>query len=276
MDKSESSNLRLYFIFSYLMFWCLLGLTGILISLKVPSIVQDVMKNICAWSPTFVLLILFKKLLPGVPFRDFMRMSFGRKIKWIDLILSVTLQLMVLAGIVGAYLLINRKPFNSLVFINLASILPVFLITITAGPIGEELGWRGYALGVLQKRYSPFGASMILGLLWGLWHLPLWLLSGYSGTDLLIYSVAFMAAIIATSILITYFYNKSRNVLIAVWIHFFFNFLLKIVVIDILPMLLYSSVGYLLIAIAITALNKNTMLKKPKLAGTYRTSGVSQ
>ena len=75
-----------------------------------------------------------------------------------------------------------------------------------------------------------------------------------------------MAAIISTSILITYFYNRSRNVLIAVWIHFFFNFLLKIVVIDILPMLLYSSIGYLLIAIATTALNKNVTLKRPALA----------
>ena len=173
MDKSESSNLRLFFIFSYLLFWCLLGLTGILIALKVPVFVQDVMKNICAWSPTFVLLMLFRKLLPGVTFQDFIRTSLGRKIKPIDFILSVALQLLVLAGVVGAYLLINRKPFNSPIFISLASILPLFLITITAGPMGEELGWRGYALKVLQTRFNPFVASVMLGLIWGFWHLPL-------------------------------------------------------------------------------------------------------
>jgi membrane protease YdiL (CAAX protease family) len=208
----------------------------------------------------------FKRFFPGVTLREFMKMSLGNKVKSIDFILSVIIQLMALAGVVGAFLLINKKPFNSLVFINIAGILPIFLITITAGPMGEELGWRGYALGELQKRFSPFGASMILGLLWGFWHLPLWLLSGFSGTDLLVYSVSFMVAIISTSILITYFYNKSKNVLIAMWIHFFFNFLLKMVIIDILPLLLYASVGYLLIATALIALNKKTMLKKPELA----------
>jgi hypothetical protein len=243
----------------------LLGLTGFLISLNVPAFVQDVMKNICAWSPTFVLLILFRKLFPGATLRDFLKMSLGSRIKSIDVILSGMVQLLVFAGVVGAYLFFNRKPFNSLVFINLVDVLPAFLITITAGAMGEELGWRGYALRVLQKRFSPFGASMILGLLWGSWHLPLWLWSGFSGTDLLVYSVAFMAAIISTSILITHFYNKSRNVLIAMWIHFSFNFLFKVVHIDVLPFLLYSSVGYVLIATAIVALNRKTMLKKPEL-----------
>jgi membrane protease YdiL (CAAX protease family) len=265
MDKKEAKNLRLFFIWSYLMFWVLLVLTGILISLNVPTVVQDIMKNICAWSPTFVIFILFKKLFPGMTIRDFIKKSLGSKVKPLDFILSFILQLLALAGIVAAYLFINNKTLDSLVFINLGSILPVFLITITAGPMGEELGWRGYALGILQKQYSPFLAALILGLVWGFWHLPLWLLSGFSGTDLLIYIVTFLVGIVSTSILITYFYNKSKNVLIAIWIHFWFNFLLKLVIIDILPLLLYTSIGYLLIAIVLIILNSKTMLKKPEL-----------
>ena len=264
MDKKDAKNLWLFFTFSYLMFWGLLALTGILISLKVPAIMQDVMKNISAWSPTFVLLILFKKLSPGRTMKDFVKTSFGSKAKPLDFILSSVWQVLVLVGVVSAYLIINNESLHSLVFIKISSVLPVLFMTITAGPLGEELGWRGYALGMLQRRYSPFGASLILGLVWGFWHLPLWLLTGYSGIDLLIYIAAFLVGIVSTSILITYFYNRSRNVLIAIWIHFCFNFLFKIVTIDILPMLLYTSIGYLLIAIAITTLNHETMMRRPE------------
>jgi membrane protease YdiL (CAAX protease family) len=266
MQRSDSSNLRLFFVLSFLVFWCLLAATGVLVSLKAPRIVQDVMKNVCAWSPTFVLLILFRRLFPGATLRDFLRTSLGRKTRPISFILPAVVQLLALAGVAGAWLLINSKPFSSLAFIGRADVLPVILVTITAGPLGEELGWRGYALGVLQKRHSPLAASVILGMLWGFWHLPLWLLSGFSGTDLLVYSVAFMASIVSTSILITHFYNTSRNVLVAMWIHFLFNFLLTLVVIDLLPLLLYSSVGYGVIAITIVAANRKTMLKKPVLA----------
>jgi membrane protease YdiL (CAAX protease family) len=38
----------------------------------------------------------------------------------------------------------------------------------------EEIGWRGFALDRLLSRHNDFIASLILGTIWGLWHLPLW------------------------------------------------------------------------------------------------------
>ena len=46
------------------------------------------------------------------------------------------------------------------------------------GPLGEELGWRGFALPRLLERWSALSASLILGLIWGLWHLPAFFFSG--------------------------------------------------------------------------------------------------
>src|SRR5262245_49328835 len=46
------------------------------------------------------------------------------------------------------------------------------------GPLGEELGWRGFALPRLLQRHSALTASLILGLIWGIWHLPAFFLSG--------------------------------------------------------------------------------------------------
>lgn len=264
-DKKEVANLRLYFIFTYLMFLVMLGITGLFMSLKAPKIIVDIMSNVAAWSPTLVLIILYKKIFPGVPIRNFIKRSFSSEIKILDFFRAFIWQLLAFVLVVGAYLVINEKSLNSLTFINLGSVFLVFVITLTAGPMGEELGWRGYALGVFQKRHSPLGSSLILGVLWGFWHLPLWLITGFSGFDLFIYIFSFLLAIISTSILITYFYNKSKNILIAMWIHFCFNFLLRIVNIDLLPLLLYSAIVYFLFVLVLLTTNKDVMMTKPEM-----------
>ena len=53
----------------------------------------------------------------------------------------------------------------------------MFAAALLIGPV-EEIGWRGVALPLLQRRYAPLWASLILGAFWGFWHLPAFLLSG--------------------------------------------------------------------------------------------------
>ena len=52
-------------------------------------------------------------------------------------------------------------------------VLPIFLTYFITGGGNEEWGWRGYALDRLQARWNPLAASLLLGLIWGLWHTPL-------------------------------------------------------------------------------------------------------
>jgi len=263
MEKSqERKNLWTYCIATYLLFWVLLMVTGLLIKLEVPIVVQEAMKNVCAWSPTFVLLILFRRLFPGVTPGTFLRSKLSSRMQLSDFALSLAYQVGAMVVVVGLYVWISGKSVNSLEFISVGTVVPIFLITLTSGPLGEELGWRGYVLEELMKRNSEFGASIKLGLIWGFWHIPLWLLSGFTGRNLLLYVCGFMVTILATSLLITFFYQKSRNVLIAVWIHFWFNFLLRTVNIDLITMVLYLSLAYFVFSFVLVMMKRDVLFRR--------------
>ena len=59
--------------------------------------------------------------------------------------------------------------------------------TLLGGPLGEEFGWRGYALPLLEKRFGPLAGCVILGVVWAGWHLPLFLSRGWTSAPLWIY-----------------------------------------------------------------------------------------
>ena len=98
-------------------------------------------------------------------------------------------------------------------------LLPIFLLilTLTDG-LGEELAWRGFALPRLLSRYNALAASLILGVIWGVWHLPLvWT----EGATLYQQSLwLFLVDITAKSVLFTWVFLHSRgSVLIAMLFH---------------------------------------------------------
>jgi len=90
----------------------------------------------------------------------------------------------------------------------------VFLMVINSG---EEIGWRGFALARLQTRIkSPLVASLVLGLVWGAWHLPMYLDPQQSAFPLPL----FLLFIIGISILYTVVFNHTRGSLwMAVILH---------------------------------------------------------
>jgi membrane protease YdiL (CAAX protease family) len=262
IDKRELKNLKIYILLSYLIFWILIAFTGYMISLEIPELTLTILKNFCAWTPTFVILIMFRKLYPNLRFKEYLKLNFSRKTKPRLFIVSFLLMALVSLAVVLSFFIINNKPLNTMTFISASALLSVIIIDITAGVTGEELGWRGYVLNVLQKKYVPLKAALIVGVVWGLWHLPLMIFSGFSGLELVYYMLAFMLAVISISVVITFFYNKSKNILLAMWMHFWFNFLMKIVIMDMLPLMIYLSFGYLILAIVIVLLNKKELLSK--------------
>lgn len=68
------------------------------------------------------------------------------------------------------------KEGTTLDFSVVTSIIPVVMLTVVS--VIEETGWRGYAYPQLNQTYSPLVSSLIVGILWSLWHLPLTMING--------------------------------------------------------------------------------------------------
>jgi len=101
---------------------------------------------------------------------------------------------------------------------------PFYLIIIAfLAPTLEEFGWRGYALDRLQLRWSALVSSLILGLFWALWHLPIFFIKGTYQYSLGVGSLAFwtyMISVVPLTFLFTWiFNNNSRSTLSAILFH---------------------------------------------------------
>jgi membrane protease YdiL (CAAX protease family) len=93
------------------------------------------------------------------------------------------------------------------------------------GPFFEEIGWRGFALPKLQGLYGPLGGTLILGVLWALWHLPLFLIPNWDTPHDSPFDVAlFVALAIGIAIVLTWVFNNTEgSVLMTILAHGSFN-----------------------------------------------------
>ena len=95
----------------------------------------------------------------------------------------------------------------------------LLLLEIFTSGLAEEPGWRGFALPRLQDRYGPLQGTIILGLLWGGWHLPLFLTKWAANASGLAVG-EFLLLVIGTAVVITWVFNHTRGSLLrAVLLH---------------------------------------------------------
>jgi len=111
---------------------------------------------------------------------------------------------------------------------NPLSIVPYVIFMFLFGPLPEELGWSGYALDSLQSRWSALTSSLIVGVAWAVWHLPLFFMEGtFQSEQIGLATPSFWWYILPTlpiSVLDTWIYNNAnRSTLSAALLHFMVN-----------------------------------------------------
>lgn len=166
---------------------------------------------------------------------------------WLFLILGIP-------AIVYAGAAINGTLSDPIPFSSWTAALPALALAMFLGPI-EEFGWRGLALPLLQRRFAPFWAGLILGIIWAVWHIPSFLMSGMPQSS---WSVApYFLAIVAVSVILTPFFNASKgSLLVAVLYHFQ---LMNPIFPDAQP---WDNILWIAVAVIVVWLNRGKMFRR--------------
>ena len=169
-------------------------------------------------------------------------------------LMALAVLLDVVSGGSNALALIREKttPFLSAP----STIVPFVLGIFIMGPLPEELGWRGYALDQLQARWNALASSLILGVLWALWHLPLFFIRDtyhYSQGAWSAWFWLFMVQVVSMAIILTWIFNNTRrSTLAAILFHFMANLAYALANLTVRTNL-YSTLVWIVVAIAIVA-----------------------
>jgi membrane protease YdiL (CAAX protease family) len=164
--------------------------------------------------------------------RDYFRRCFSfKQIKlpywaFIVLVFPVIYVIIILLDTLMGGALPGMTNLNAYIAAPLTIPLALFM-SFLSGP-GEEFGWRGYSLDPLIKRHGVLRGSAILGFIWGIWHLPLFLMPqtwhGQMGFKFAGFWT-FIIYCIGLAMMMTWVYLKTnRSILSAFMMHFFSNF----------------------------------------------------
>jgi membrane protease YdiL (CAAX protease family) len=191
-------------------------------SVSIDTVAGLVLNVVATAGPSIAALIVGMATGRGELQRLLEGFSLGRvSVGWalVALILPLAMIAVAIAASVGAF-----GAALPLITIGVLGVLVIEFVRVLflGGPLEEELGWRGFALPRLQARLSAFSASVLLGAIWGVWHIPLYFVSGTgqhetagsAGTEFAI--GAFVVWTIGLSILFTWLFNQTQGSLIMV------------------------------------------------------------
>lgn len=136
--------------------------------------------------------------------------------KKIWLAVTVLVPFVLFGGAVWASVPVGVRPVDFSVVSNPAyAVIAFFVILLTAGPLQEEFGWRGYALPRWQSRLSAVTSSVILGFFWWLWHLPLVFIPDRFMADDLVVFLILSPVFVLVSIIFTWIFNSPGGSILA-------------------------------------------------------------
>jgi membrane protease YdiL (CAAX protease family) len=156
------------------------------------------------------------------------------RVGWVWYLAALFIPLVIVLGGIGLNTLFGGSQPDFKLLAGEWFLIPIALITgmLLGGPLEEEFGWRGFALVNLQKKYNALTSSLIVGVIWGLWHLPAFLIPWSTQHNLPV--TLFLIHDIALAVLFSWIFNNTGgSILMAMLAHAAFN--LTITILPVLP-----------------------------------------
>ena len=194
-------------------------------------------------------IILYKTGIRGIKSYLSRLLIWRSSLSWYAFLFLGIPLIFIVGSLIKGNLLTDPFPFSTLSAFLLAT-----FFAIIKGPV-EEFGWRGLALPLLQRKLAPIWAGLILGIIWGVWHLPAFLMSGTQQSE---WSFApFFLGCVALSIIVTPLFNRSHgSILLTAFFHFM---LMNPIFPDAQP---YDTYIIIVIAVIVVWVNRKTMFTK--------------
>jgi membrane protease YdiL (CAAX protease family) len=258
-----------YVIYTYGLFGLLLlGLGGIATKLlNGTPLVMRWLTAITAWTPTYVLLLMFRRLYPNSTVKAFYRRAFSAKINLRLLVATTAIQ--ILAFALSMYMISVQRgvAITSLLDFSFPTVISALFFIPIQGPMGEESGWRGYLLPAIESKVGVVKGSLVVSLIWSLWHAPIWFLSaGYSGTVLVQYVTAYFICIASVGFLIGICYHHCKNLVVPILIHFMLNFCGQMFTGSMLELVSWYAAFYFIIAVGFFLWHRGRHVRRDEMA----------
>lgn len=258
-DDMKTNYLKRYIISSYILVWMLIIFVAGSASLvfHAPPVIMWVIRNLIAWSPTYLILIGWKYFRPDETRTAFIKRCFSEKVKPFLLLFSFTLTFGISVLALFLFSIMTGKPMLS--YINLGTIslpLSIFL-SLTSGPTGEELGWRGFMREEFNRKYGFLKSSVYQGLVWCFWHTLLWIVdSEFTDWRAIPYIISNIVVITSITVLMNIFLERHNNLLYSVSLHFGFNIIYVFLDADIGFFIILTVLYLIITPIAVLIRNK--------------------
>ena len=205
-----------YILITYLVSW-----TFFIIAKFVPERIQMLLLFLGAFGPFLSVIISLKIHGEKEYTATFKEKILKWKVPLIWYLFPVVLVIITQSFDAAGQIMLGSYKFNYSGIKQIYMIIPMILLMIIGGG-QEEIGWRGLLLPELLKKYSPIISSLLVGITWAIWHVPLFFIKGLPqyGQNF----ISFTLGCISLSLFMTYLYRKTKSTLISgYWFHMVAN-----------------------------------------------------